>query len=304
MRAARAATRRGHARRVRRDPDKIPTCLGAPTTQSARRISRRRRASGVVPFHPPRAARPSRPTATPTRVARADASRRRYCRCRGYERKMQDVPAACVRGLSPPTKPPRLSVAVLSYLPSEVSRLRGPACHYAGLGAVVGVLVQWNGPAPAPLIDCAHVPPDKGDPKFSVDVEVVAFERNTFSTATVSKHPVSRGPAPGRRRPLLAQGTGVLDRPRALPHAVLGLQGRIALQTWRPATRTRTARVGTSWSTSTTCSREKRPSSPRHRRRVRVPFRRRRGGSRRRPPPDVRRHDASLAARRGTPARL
>ena len=106
------------------------------------------------------------------------------------------MPAACVRGLSPPTKPPRLSVAVLSYLPSEVSRLRATACHYASLGAVVGkVLVQWNGPAPAPVIDCAHVPPDKGDPKFSVDVEVVAFERNTLLNRYASPEKLSQFPA-------------------------------------------------------------------------------------------------------------
>ena len=217
-------------------PDKIPTCLGAPTTQSLKaHLKATARASGVVPFHPPRAARP-KPADGDTdawwlALTRAVA---RYCRCRGYERKISNVPAACVRGLSPPTKPPRLSVAVLSYLPSEVSRLRATACHYASLGAVVGkVLVQWNGPAPAPVIDCAHVPPDKGDPKFSVDVEVVAFERNTLLNRYASPEKLSQFPA------VLLQDDDVRYSRKALrafsavhvlfPDAVLGLQGRIAL---------------------------------------------------------------------------
>jgi hypothetical protein len=125
-------------------------------------------------------------------------------------------------------------VAVLSYLPSEMARLRATVCHYAGLGAVVGkVLVQWNGPAPAPVIDCTHVPPDKGDPKFSVDVEVAAFERNTLLNRYASPGKLSQFPA------VLLQDDDVRYSRKALrafsavhvlfPDAVLGLQGRIAL---------------------------------------------------------------------------
>ena len=89
-----------------------------------------------------------------------------YCRCRNKERAWSTPPKACLgfRGLSRRLSP-RVTISILSHLPSAASRLRETICQYAAMTDVVGaILVQWNNnKLKAPSIDnCANLARSNG----------------------------------------------------------------------------------------------------------------------------------------------
>ncbi|KAH8044950.1 glucuronosyl-N-acetylglucosaminyl-proteoglycan 4-alpha-N-acetylglucosaminyltransferase [Aureococcus anophagefferens] len=115
----------------------------------------------------------------------------RYCRCRGEERRWSQPPRSrdSSGDLRDPSRyvrdamrravgGPKLTVAILTYLPSAAARLRETVCHYARMGGVVDrVLVQWNDAKSKPpdLSRCAAV-----GAKSGVRVDVRAFAKNTL----------------------------------------------------------------------------------------------------------------------------
>jgi len=102
-----------------------------------------------------------------------------YCRCRNKERAWSTPPKACLgfRGLSRRLSP-RVTISILSHLPSAASRLRETICQYAAMTDVVGaILVQWNNnKLKAPSIDnCANLARSNG-----IVVETLTYEQNTL----------------------------------------------------------------------------------------------------------------------------
>lgn len=139
------------------------------------------------------------------------------------------MPAACANHLAPPTKPARLAVAILSYLPENAANLAETVCHYAMVPRLVAsVLVQWNNAkVPPPAFNCS-----RSDDKYVTTVTVVAYGDNTLLNRY--RRPELMGDGS-----VLLQDDDVRYSHRALrafasaaslfPDHVLGVFGRMAL---------------------------------------------------------------------------
>ncbi|KAH8058827.1 glucuronosyl-N-acetylglucosaminyl-proteoglycan 4-alpha-N-acetylglucosaminyltransferase [Aureococcus anophagefferens] len=148
----------------------------------------------------------------------------RYCRCRGEERRWSQPPKVCDSSgdLRDPSRyvrdamrravgGPKLTVAILTYLPSAAARLRETVCHYARMGGVVDrVLVQWNDAKSKPpdLSRCAAV-----GAKSGVRVDVRAFAKNTLLNRYDAKGMGSNVLLQGRTRERNSQLQRLLSRP-------------------------------------------------------------------------------------------
>ena len=215
-------------------PDKIPSCLGDPAIKSLKAHLKATSARAAAPlFRPPRAARRPPDEGTDYWWLAMTQAVARYCRCRFYEKKISRAPDACAATRAPPAKPPRITIAVLSYLPTQTNRLKETVRHYASLGSLVRrIVVQWNGVGTPPVFDAT--PPERGDVRFTVVVDVQTFRRNTLLNR------YSRADAHDRGGAILLQDDDVRYSRRALrtfssihalfPDAILGLQGRVALR--------------------------------------------------------------------------
>ncbi|KAH8050412.1 glucuronosyl-N-acetylglucosaminyl-proteoglycan 4-alpha-N-acetylglucosaminyltransferase [Aureococcus anophagefferens] len=163
-----------------KNPELIPSCLGPRRTAALKHhLKSTAVSSGVVPFRPPRAARLKASAFDKTDDAWLALAREvaNYCECRVAEHKISQVPAACANHLAPPTKPARLAVAILSYLPENAATLAETVCHYAMVPRLVAsVLVQWNNAkVPPPAFNCS-----RSDDKYVTTVTVVAYGDNTL----------------------------------------------------------------------------------------------------------------------------
>ena len=215
-----------------KNPELIPSCLGPRRTAALKHhLKSTAVSSGVVPFRPPRAARLKASAFDKTDDAWLALAREvaNYCECRAAEHKISQVPAACANHLAPPTKPARLAVAILSYLPENAANLAETVCHYAMVPRLVAsVLVQWNNAkVPPPAFNCSQT-----DDKYVTTVTVVAYGDNTLLNRY--RRPELMGDGS-----VLLQDDDVRYSHRALrafasvaslfPDHVLGVFGRMAL---------------------------------------------------------------------------
>lgn len=95
-------------------------------------------------------------------ATRLSESVTRYCWCRRNETKLTPaqlglahVDSACNVVRVP--ERPQLTIVVLSYLPSQHSRLNKIVCGYLNYSVVAKVLIVWNGPSSEPPDACGEV---------------------------------------------------------------------------------------------------------------------------------------------------